>query len=277
MLKSNRLKHIGKDRVVIDSNDSFAYVLPCDKLQHLISNFTITFPDEIDISDNYTVLPHGSVTLVFFNNATGLHSLLFGPTTQPKVVGDMANKCDIIFIIEFQPAGFFPFSKIKQNDLINEIYSFSFINPVLDFKMKEIFKKTETAEELLTTMEELLLQNIQYNYPVQLASAISLITQKSGMITAEEVSSVVGYSNRQLNRFFNEYLGMSMKAFSRIVRINNSFRLLNNSKESLSVITEKLGYYDVSHFVKDFKIVCGIRPDEYRKNLSDYYSEVSKF
>ncbi|WKK91383.1 hypothetical protein Q0Y04_13485 [Clostridioides difficile] len=44
--------------------------------------------------------------MVFFYDATGLHSLLFGPTTKPKTVGNIANRCDVILIIEFQPAGF---------------------------------------------------------------------------------------------------------------------------------------------------------------------------
>ena len=42
--------------------------------------------------------------------------------------------------------------------------------------------------------------------------------------------------------------------FSRLVRINKSIDLLNESTQTLAVVCEKLEYYDVSHFVKDFKI-----------------------
>ncbi|WP_302417647.1 helix-turn-helix domain-containing protein, partial [Blautia marasmi] len=80
-----------------------------------------------------------------------------------------------------------------------------------------------------------------------------------------------------LNRLFNVHLGISMKSFSRLVRINKSFQLLNEKSNSLASICEKLGYYDVSHFVKDFKLVCNITPQQYRTNMSDFYNEIAKF
>ncbi len=51
-----------------------------------------------------------------------------------------------------------------------------------------------------------------------------------------------------------------MKSFSRLVRINKSIKLLNNNKTSLMSICNELGFYDIPHFIKDFKIVCGITP-----------------
>ncbi|MGL4695019.1 helix-turn-helix domain-containing protein [Enterococcus larvae] len=277
MIKQDSLHSISDERVIIDGNDKFVYVLPNESLRHWISNFTLSFPDEESISDNYTIMPHGSVTLVYYYDDNGLHSLLFGATTQPRVVGDIANKCEIIFIIEFQPAGFFPFSGVKQSELLNGVHSLSEINPMIDLKVKEFFLKEEEAEILFGNIEKLLSENIRTNYPTALTDAIQLITQRSGMISSKEVSQTVSYSTRHLNRFFNEYLGLSMKAFARIVRVNNALRLLNDPQKSLAVILVELGYYDSSHFIKDFKIVCGITPREYRINMSDFYSEVAKF
>jgi AraC-like DNA-binding protein len=37
-----------------------------------------------------------------------------------------------------------------------------------------------------------------------------------------------------------------------------------------------LGYYDISHFVRDFTDIMGISLDSYRKNVSGFYSESSK-
>ncbi|WP_086349173.1 helix-turn-helix domain-containing protein [Candidatus Enterococcus clewellii] len=277
MIKQNSLHSISAERDVIDGNDKFAYVLPNESLRQWISNFTLSFPDKESISDNYTILPHGSVTLVYYYNDSGLHSMLFGATTQSRIVGELANKCEVIFIIEFQPAGFFPFSGVKQKDLLNEIHSLSEMNPLVDSKIKELFLKEESAEALFLKVEKLLSESIQTNYPSALTSAIHLIIQKSGMISSKEISTAVSYSDRHLNRFFNEHLGISMKAFARIVRVNHALRLLNDPQKSLSAILNELEYYDSSHFIKDFKIVCGITPQDYRKKMSDFYSEVAKF
>ncbi|EAA0010105.1 TPA: helix-turn-helix transcriptional regulator [Clostridioides difficile] len=277
MLKKESIHFINKNRSLIVCEDNFVYLLPCIQLRNWISNFTISFPNQTIISDNYTIIPHGSVTLVFFYDATGLHSLLFGPTTKPKTVGNIANRCDIILIIEFQPAGFFPLIGIQQSELIDKVVPFSIINTSLDLEIKKIFNESLSIDKLILKLEELLISNIKIEYSYEFILAIQLIIQNSGNISSQEISKKVFYSSRHLNRLFNQYLGLSMKSFSRLVRINKSIKLLNNNKTSLMSICNELGFYDIPHFIKDFKIVCGITPQKYRANMSDFYSEIAKF
>lgn len=277
MIKKGSLMHISENRKVLIQEENFAYLLPCEELRSLISNFTITFPNKELISDDYTIMPHGSVTLVLFYHNTKIHSFLFGPATKSIKVGDIANQCDIIFIIEFQPAGFFPFKKIDQNELTDQIMPLSLIDHSLDTAMRNIFAASLSVDGLLLEFEKLLLQSILFQYPKELTLAITVIIHMQGVITSAEISKKVFYSSRHLNRLFNLYIGMSMKSFSRLVRINKSFQLLNEKENTLAIICEKLGYYDVSHFVKDFKTVCNITPQEYRTNMSDFYSEIAKF
>ncbi|HBG7744843.1 AraC family transcriptional regulator [Clostridioides difficile] len=277
MLKKESIHFINKNRSLIVCEDNFVYLLPCIQLRNWISNFTISFPNQTIISDNYTIIPHGSVTLVFFYDATGLHSLLFGPTTKPKTVGNIANRCDVILIIEFQPAGFFPLIGIQQSELIDKVVPFSIINTSLDLEIKKIFNESLSIDKLILKLEELLISNIKIEYSYEFILAIQLIIQNSGNISSQEISKKVFYSSRHLNRLFNQYLGLSMKSFSRLVRINKSIKLLNNNKTSLMYICNELGFYDIPHFIKDFKIVCGITPQKYRANMSDFYSEIAKF
>ena len=277
MLKKESIHFINKNRSLIVCEDNFVYLLPCIQLRNWISNFTISFPNQTIISDNYTIIPHGSVTLVFFYDATGLHSLLFGPTTKPKTVGNIANRCDVILIIEFQPAGFFPLIGIQQSELIDKVVPFSIINTSLDLEIKKIFNESLSIDKLILKLEELLISNIKIEYSYEFILAIQLIIQNSGNISSQEISKKVFYSSRHLNRLFNQYLGLSMKSFSRLVRINKSIKLLNNNKTSLMSICNELGFYDIPPFIKDFKIVCGITPQKYRANMSDFYSEIAKF
>ncbi|SJP21131.1 Arabinose operon regulatory protein [Clostridioides difficile] len=277
MLKKESIRFINKNRSLLVCEDNFVYLLPCIQLRNWISNFTISFPNQTIISDNYTIIPHGSVTLVFFYDATGLHSLLFGPTTKPKTVGSIANRCDVIIIIEFQPAGFFPLIGIQQSELIDKVVPFSIINTSLDLEIKKIFNESLSIDKLILKLEELLISNIKIEYSYEFILAIQLIIQNSGNMSSQEISKKVFYSSRHLNRLFNQYLGLSMKSFSRLVRINKSIKLLNNNKTSLMSICNELGFYDIPHFIKDFKIVCGITPQKYRANMSDFYSEIAKF
>ncbi|WP_418667153.1 helix-turn-helix domain-containing protein [Allofournierella sp.] len=277
MITKSSLAHISQTRTILIREENFAYLLPCEELRNTISNFTITFPNKAIISDAYTVMPHGSATLVFFVYNTQLHGFLFGPTTKPVKVGDIANKCGMIFIIEFQPAGFSPFKKTNQKELTNKIVPFSAVDYSLDTALKNILRGSSSVDELLLRAEEKFLQSMLFQYPTELSRAVTAIIQSGGLITSAELSQKSFYCPRHLNRLFDLYIGMGMKSFSRLVRVNRSLHFLNQRVNTLGGISEKLGYYDVSHFVKDFKIVCNITPQEYRANMSDFYSEIAKF
>ena len=277
MIKKDSLFDIPKNRKVLIQGERFSYILPCEQLRSWISNFTISFPDKTMISDNYTIMPHGSVTLVLFYYHSELYSFFFGPTTRPVKVGDIANQCDILFIVEFQPAGLYPFIQKNQKELADQIVPFSWMDHSLDQIIRNIFRSSLSVDELLLEFENVLIQKIQFQYREELTSAIHAIIEMEGAATALEISKDTFYCSRHLNRLFNQYVGMSIKSFSRLVRINKSIRLLSEKENTLAIVCEKLGYYDVSHFIKDFKIVCGITPQDYRMNMSDFYSEIAKY
>lgn len=275
------------DFTAVDENeiliceDNFAYFSPSEPLKALISNFTVTFPEKGVVSEDYTVVPHGSATLVFtYEESDGgnhLRGRLFGPSSRPYAVGKSANECSVIFIIEFQPAGLFVFTGMGQNELTDRIIPFETIDPSLDSSVKEIFRDAVTARELLGSTERLLLSVRCCRYPDEFSLAVRLIIEHCGSITPREIAEKTFYSERHLNRLFNQFLGLNIKHFSRIVRINRTIHLLHNAKNSISFISEESGFYDISHYIRDFKAVCGITPQEYRSNMSDFYSEIAKF
>lgn len=277
MINKESLENISKNKNILIRERDFAYLLPCEQLRSLISNFTITFPNNSMITDDYTIMPHGSVTLVLFSYCTEIYSILFGSTTKPVKVGNIANKCDVIFIVEFQPAGICPFIKLNHKELTDKIVPFSMVHSSLDTTLRNIFMTSLTVIDLLLEFEKTLLQSIQFRYPTELEHAIKTIIQMKGNISSAELTGTVFYCSRHLNRLFNSNLGMSIKSFTRLVRINNSIQLLNDYTNTLEFICEKLGYYDVSHFIKEFKIICGLTPQEYKDNMSDFYSEIAKY
>lgn len=277
MINKRDLKQISHERKILLREDDFVYLLPRQQLCHLISNFTITFPSEDTMSDSYTIMPHGSVTLVLFKYKKNYYSFLFGPSTIPQCVGNLANKCDVIFIIEFQPSGFYSFSKINQNELKDKIIPFEVVDYDLNRSLCNCFIKETSINKYLDEIENILTHCILAEYPKELKIAMDRIIQEKGIVTAGDISNQSFYSNRHLNRLFNQYLGISMKSFSRLVKINKSIQLLNDENNSIAEVCNKLNYYDVSHFVKDFKLVCHVSPHEYRVKMSDFYSEIAKY
>lgn len=264
------------NRILIQADD-FIYISPPSELEDWISNYTITFPYKNMMSDNYTVIPHGSATLVFSCNQKGIHSDLFGPITKPTVVGKKANQCDMIFIIEFQPAGLSVLTGIKQKELIDKIVPFETINFELNRLIIEILNHSIDLYELTTNVDKLFLLNQNSSCPSELKTSIKKIIENMGNISNKELANKSFYSERQLNRIFEQYLGMSIKVFSRLVRVNKAIKLMYNPRNNMTDVCNLSGFYDLPHFIHDFKSICGINPQEYRNNMSNFYSEIAKF
>lgn len=264
------------NRILFRAND-FIYILPHPVLRELISNYTITFPNKENITENYTVLPHGSGTLVFSQDGNSFYGTLFGPITKPCVVGGLANLYKILLIIEFQPAGLFAFTGLNQKELVNRTFCFETINSMLNRLIFSTMESTNHFDELITCLDKLLIENLQIAYPSELKIATKMIIENAGNISCKQLSASVYYSDRHLNRIFEQYLGMNTKTFSRMIRINKAIRLMQNPQCSITCASNRTGFYDLPHFIHDFKSVCGITPQEYRNNVSDFYSEIAKF
>jgi AraC-like DNA-binding protein len=77
----------------------------------------------------------------------------------------------------------------------------------------------------------------------------------------------LGLSERSLERLFLTYVGITPILYTRICRFQASLRLLRQGKaRSLTDIAYTLGYFDQSHFIRDFKLFSGASPGIYQRN-----------
>lgn len=263
-------------RILLRGND-FAYILPHPALRNRISNYTVTFPGPKILSDNYTVIPHGSATLVYSYDRRGICGNLFGPLTKPCMVGGRANQCSMLVIIEFQPGGLFAFTGMAQKELANQTIPFDTINSRLDRLILEALESAGSLDKAIGFLDSCLLKELLDAYPAELQIATRSMIERAGNISCKELSNLVYYSERHLDRIFESHLGMSIKTFSRMVRINKAIRLMKDPQCSITRVSHETGFYDLSHFIHDFKSVCGMTPRQYRSNMSDFYSEIAKF
>jgi len=278
MISKDSIQNLHNQSRVLLKGADFVYLLPHPALRKWISNYTVTFPHANMMSDNYSVIPHGSATLVFSFDGNRIRSNFFGPITKSAQIGRQANFFKFIFIVEFQPAGYYAFCNIPQTELTDCLLPFDVVFPVLN---KLTTEKIETSHDLTcmtAEIDKLFLTHLKIAYyKPEFSLANQLIRFSGGLISVKELSQNIFYSERHLNRIFEKYLGIGIKSFSRLVRVNKAIRLLRRRDYNLTKVYLETGFYDMSHFINDFKIICGITPNEYRKNMSDFYSEIAKF
>jgi len=82
----------------------------------------------------------------------------------------------------------------------------------------------------------------------------------------EQLANVAHLSISALERRFKKYLNKTPKQFINEVRLENARRLLIESNMPISQVGDKVGFTDHSYFSKQFRLLFGELPSEFRKN-----------
>jgi AraC-like DNA-binding protein len=86
------------------------------------------------------------------------------------------------------------------------------------------------------------------------------MTQQDFFDNIDNVASRYGMTSRYLQKVFLQYTGLTPKLYTQIHRFQNSLILMGNGDLSLTSIAYACGYFDQSHFIREFRSFTGISP-----------------
>ena len=84
-------------------------------------------------------------------------------------------------------------------------------------------------------------------------------------ISMAEMAGKAGLSSTHFNRRFQALLRMSPKAYVLTFRVQEARRLLVATDGSMATIAVETGFYDQSHFTRNFRRITGMPPLAYRR------------
>ncbi|GAO42667.1 putative AraC family transcriptional regulator [Flavihumibacter petaseus NBRC 106054] len=88
--------------------------------------------------------------------------------------------------------------------------------------------------------------------------------------TIKELSARCFWSSRQINRYFQEWFGLSLKTYRGIQRFRNTFRPISEGK----FFPEEY-FYDQPHFIREVRKLSGVSPRELFRNENDRFIQFS--
>ena len=97
-------------------------------------------------------------------------------------------------------------------------------------------------------------------------SLFDLIYSSKGEMGVKELSERVFWSSRQINRYFNQQFGVSLKVYCNILRFRASLEHVAQGK-----LFPELNFTDQNHFIKEIKKFSGVIPKELFKNQNDRF------
>ncbi|MFZ5643511.1 MAG: helix-turn-helix domain-containing protein [Bacillota bacterium] len=253
------------------------YIEPSQALRECVAHYTISFANDNNVPDSLTLIPDASGCLVFTYDGFSLTSLLWGATTKTFTIKNDVNNCPMRLFIEFLPGGLFYLTGIKQTDLTDLQIPVWQINARLHSLIADAFESAKNLSNFIDMLNLILLSFMQKrNLPQVLFSAMENIRSHKGFLSVKELANMEFYSDRHLSRLFNDYLGMSVKTFSNIVRINHVLKIINEGHHLPVDFAQTPGFYDQAHFIHTFKAICGVTPKKYLDKMSEFYNEPFK-
>jgi AraC-like DNA-binding protein len=93
-----------------------------------------------------------------------------------------------------------------------------------------------------------------------------LIYSSNGTLTVKELSEKVSWSSRQINRYFNEQFGLSLKSYCNIFRFKTSLHHIKKGN-----LFPELNFADQTHFIKEVRKFSGVAPKELFRNQNDRF------
>ncbi|WOO37082.1 helix-turn-helix transcriptional regulator [Anaerocolumna sp. AGMB13020] len=261
--------------ITLCRGNDFINLSPHHMLKPYISCYTISSP--IKMSKDYTILPTASSTIVISVSTNKVSSSLRGVNTKACNVGEHANRMKLLLLIEFHSGCLYPFIHANQNDLIDNSFELYDIDKTLAQAIESELIKSECIEDLVEKLDKIFITRLS---DFRIGNGIAAMTNKifmhNGNISIRDLSMECCYSEKHIRRLFLQYVGVSPKSFSRIVRVNYALRLLQNNPTQLIDTATQAGFFDQPHFNHDFKMICGLSPKEYIQNISLFYNDVFK-
>lgn len=227
----------------------------------------------IDTLTHY-VPPFGSPEIILYIGQTHQIKNVTFANGLIKGIYNTTQKIDFIpnyhfLIIRLRPYGLKQIFNIKATALIDsviDIQNHPIANTLLDF--------LKSAENLDVSLLKILVNSIEHYavYPVSSSTkAFIKLASETEYNTIKDLIFQSGIGLRTLQRNFKNEVGLSPKKYLRIKRLNAIEQKMSQNVDIFEIIAD-FDFSDQAHFIKDFKQLRNITPEEILKKkllLSD--------
>lgn len=159
--------------------------------------------------------------------------------------------------------GLYPFVPLQGKDLINK--NIAYKNSSQEHLIKKITSAPDDKSTIQATYQFLNhIYNDKREKESQLVKKFYLYMKLN-----EDCSDIRAFCDQtktnytSLNRSFTKILGITAKKFERLIKFRKAIKALINSPERLTDVVVDSGYFDQSHFIKEFKYYMDMSPSTY--------------
>jgi AraC-like DNA-binding protein len=152
---------------------------------------------------------------------------------------------------------------VPQRGMTDAIVDLRDLHRALARRLRDDVAGREGGEDMISALSAALeAQATSSRIEGPTAAAVAIATGRKGLVQVGDLASQLGLSARQVERLFDERVGISPKFFLRVVRFQEVLRGIRQETNGTTwaACAAEHGFYDQAHFIRDFKMFVGEPP-----------------
>ncbi|MBM3650645.1 MAG: helix-turn-helix transcriptional regulator [Alphaproteobacteria bacterium] len=180
--------------------------------------------------------------------------------------------------IRFKAAGAARFFDVPYEEIVDRVVDFADFEPAFSAAIHDRIARAGSHDERLATMAAVLDERLtqESKEDIFVRQACQYIVRSEGEYSVQDLVKLIGLSERQLERKFKKQVGLAPKVLSRIMRFQKFLAMTKEANTlTLADAAAACGYYDQSHFIRDFTKFSGMSPMKYLSSshvMSDHFT-----
>lgn len=254
----SNLAHIVKEFWIVENADTTPEqqkIIPdgyCEIVLHYGDKYRIKTHDEWE--EQAKMLLSGQCRQFFFLENTGASAML-GIKLMP-VSAYVLFQCEMSVLL----------------DRVVPLVSVTNALPPTELLQREL--NPETRIQLAVKWIEEILIPKRYDEVSRIAVITDQIIEQKGLADIESIAQLNGITRRHVEREFKRIIGLTPKYFSRIIQFSYIFEAMRANDHGWVDVALNSGYFDQSHFIRNFKAFTGESPSQYgfdKQNLANFF------
>ena len=214
------------------------------------------------------IIPDACLDIIFEvdKQTNNYNCFIVGTMSKPIVVlPEFAKKQ--IYAIRFNPAGSYSFFRNDLDDFTDLTVDFKSVSQNLAKELAVIFLSKKSLCEKIKHLDRFFLRRFsEWKQNAFIMNSLASIFSTKGNMEIKKLAQDQYVSERHLNRMFKQWIGLSPKEFTRIIRFQNTLRnVVSSDKIIWTSLAIESGYHDQAHFINEFKGLAGITPTQVPK------------
>jgi AraC-like DNA-binding protein len=242
----------------MDETLEYKFIKPGNPVSDFVESIWYLF-NRSDKAKETTGLPDGLIDIILFKStAEPFRIVQLGGLTQSEQAAIAPNSQ--MFCISFKLLAV----EYVFHEPIASILNSGRILPKDFWNFNE--KDLDDFDLFCEKASQIILSRLPVEIDERKRKLFELIYSCKGAISVKELSEKVFWSSRQINRYFNQQFGLSLKTYCNILRFRASLDHIAKGK-----LFPEENFADQTHFIKEIKKFSGVIPKELSKNKNDRF------